>query len=156
MAKRKTGGDNPLWSIGIALAVTVALVLVYGLVVGVVAPRVDPVRVTNPADLEGTTIQIEILNGCGIDNLAAEARTHMRRRGFDVVGVGNYASQDVDTSFVVDHTGDLQAARKVASAIGIPVEHIRQETEEDALLDATVVIGRDYESLFAFAERDEN
>lgn len=138
------------------MAVTVALVLVYGLVVRVVAPRVDPSRVSNPAELEGNTIQIEILNGCGIDNLAAEARTHMRRRGFDVVGVGNHRVQDVDSSFVVDHAGDLRAARKVAAAMGISAARIRQESEDDALFDATVVIGEDYESLLFFAAEPEN
>ena len=146
MAKDVKGGGLTLSLITVA-AVVVAAVLVYGLVIRFGTPRVDPLRESNPGQLEGARIQIELLNGCGVDNVAAKARTYMRRLGFDVIGVGNYATSDVEASFVIDHVGDRVAAGKVAAALGLDENAIREEVSADAVFDASVVLGRDFATL---------
>lgn len=127
------------------------LVLLYALVTRTFTPRVDPGREENPAQLVGAIIQVEVRNGCGIDGLAAETTRYLRRRGFDVVEVGDHSSFDLDQSLVVDRAGDLAAAQKVANALGIAPDQIIQDINHDYYLDASVLIGKDYASLTPFS-----
>jgi hypothetical protein len=126
------------------------LVLVYSLAARGFAPRVDPVREANPANLVGTTIQVEVRNGCGVSGLAGRMTRFLRERGFDVVEIGDYTSFDVEHTIVIDRTGDMETARKVATAIGLGADRIVQEINLDAYLDASVVIGKDFASIRAF------
>lgn len=150
------GGAQSRWS-GIVLnsALTVLafvlIILVYGLATRFFTPRVDPVRESNPAQLVGDIIQVEVRNGCGISGLAAETTMFLRRHGFDVVEVGDYSSFDEEYSMVIDRVGDHASALKVAHVLGIPEERVIEEIRLDYYLDASVVLGRDYEKLRPFA-----
>jgi len=53
---------------------------------------------------------------------------------------------------VIDRIGNLEAAQNVAEALGIPSERVRQDLKPQYYLDASVVIGRDYEQLRPFQE----
>ena len=136
----------------LAVLAVVLIVLVYGFATRFLTPRVDPVRETNPARLIGDIIQVEVRNGCGIAGLAADATMYLRRQGFDVVEVGDYSSFDEEHSFVVDRVGDMESAVKVAHALGIPEERVVQEIRLDYYLDASVVLGKDYETLRPFSD----
>lgn len=94
----------------------------------------------------GTTdiYQIEIKNGVGISGVAEQMRTYLRSKGYDVVGVGNYGSFDVEQTIVVDRIGDLSIARQVAASLGLPSDRIRQELRSEFQLDASVILGKDY------------
>lgn len=124
--------------------------LSYALVAQILRPPADPYREDNPAGFVGTIIQVEIRNGCGVSGIADVTRGFLRDGGFDVVEVGNHARFDVGTSYVVDRVGDLEAARKVANALGISETHVRQELRPDYFLDASIVLGADYETLIPF------
>ena len=130
------------------------LFLVYGLATRFFAPRVDPSRGENPAQLVGEIIQVEVRNGCGVTGLAARTTMYLRRRGFDVVEVGDYRSFDEERSKVIDRVGDLETARKVANALGIPEDQVLQEIRLDYFLDATIVIGKDYATLRPFDDQE--
>ncbi len=129
--------------------------LVYALGVRLLAPRVDPVREANPAHLVGDIIQLEVRNGCGVDGVAARTTRYLRRRGFDVVEVGDYTSFDVPHSLVIDRVGDLEAARKVAAVLGIPADRVRQQIRPELFLDASVIIGKDYAQLAPFRNKSD-
>ena len=96
-----------------------------------VAPLSDPIRV-------------EILNGCGVTQLAARLRNKARALGLDVIHEGNAPSFDHLHTLVIDLSGDLDQARQVADVLGIP--HLIQQKKEDQfrLADVSIVIGRDY------------
>lgn len=152
-AKGARGRAGSLAVTGLLVVATIfAIVLIYGVVIRFAAPRVDPLRESNATQLQGDRIQVELLNGCGVDNLAAEARQYMRDRGFDVVGVGNFEVSDVPETYIVDHIGDGVAAGKVAASLGVGADQIRKDEKSAALLDVTVVIGHDYRSLRIYAE----
>lgn len=144
-----------LLNLGLIVVVAVAGLLLYSLVTRVAAPRVDPVRESNPSGLAGGVIQVEILNGCGIDNLAAETRNYVHDRGFDVVNVGNYERSDVDSSLVIDRVGDMESARKVANLLGVGEGRVIQEIDPERYLDVTIVLGNDYRDLRPFRDRSE-
>lgn len=129
----------------------VVVFLLYALVLRAVTPRTDPSRVSESTPLVGQIIQVEVRNGCGVDHLAAEATQFLRDRGFDVVEVGNHSSFDQQRSLVVDRIGDLQSARKVAKALGLPPDRVRQNIDKRLYLDASVIIGHDYDEMRPFS-----
>ena len=95
-------------------------------------------------------IQVEVRNGCGIGGLAGVMTLFLREHGYDVVEVGDYESFDVLRSMVIDRVGNLETARKVAEELGI--EQVEQDIRPEYFLDASVVIGLDYETLRPFKE----
>ncbi len=129
---------------GAAIAVLgfLAFVLAYGFVT----------RVATLPDRQNKTardiVQVEVRNGCGVDGLAGAMATFLRERGYDVVETGDYETFGVARSMVIDRVGDMEAARKMAEALGI--RQIEQDIRPDYFLDASVVIGLDYETLHPF------
>lgn len=126
------------------------LVLVYALVTQSVGTDTSPTREENPGDLVSEVIQVEVRNGAGVDYLASETTQYLRDRGFDVVEVGDHTSYDQSQTVVVDRVGDRETAQRVAAALGIPEDRVEQEVRPDLYLDASVIIGHDYESLSPF------
>lgn len=110
----------------------------------VIAP---PVETTGSGTSEGGVIQINVLNGCGVDGAASRCTTFLRDRGYDVVEIRNYKTFDVDESLVIDRTGNLTTAEKVAYALGIRKTNVIQELNPDYYVDVSVVVGRDFSSL---------
>ncbi len=95
-------------------------------------------------------IQVEILNGCGVNGLARRATGLLRKAGFDVVNTDNYQSQNVRYSFIIDRTGNKETAKKLAKALGIPESRIRTQKDLSLALDVTLVLGKDYRKLKLF------
>lgn len=147
MADRFTNGLLNIALLALGLAV---MVMLYALITRSVGVRSDPVRASNSADLVGPIIQVEVRNGCGVDHLAARTTRFLRDRGFDVVEVGDHTSFDVQHSMVIDRVGDLKAAKRVAAALDIPEERVSQDIRRNVYLDASVIIGHDYERLKPF------
>lgn len=107
-------------------------------------PPVDTVR---SGETGRSVIQIDVMNGCGVPRAATEFTSYLRSRGYDVVEMRNYKSFDVDETLVVDRTGRLEDAQKVAYALGVKKANVVQQINQDYYVDATVVIGKDYKSL---------
>lgn len=153
MGSSSSGKGALLLNVSLVVLGLATLILIYALAARFLFPRTDPMREANPAGLVGEYIQVEVRNGCGVSGLAGRMTKYLRRHGFDVVEVGDHTSFDEPYSYVVDRVGDLEAARKVALALGIPETRVRQEIRPEYFLDATIVIGKDYASLRPF--RDE-
>ena len=112
--------------------------------------RVDPYRENDSGTLVGEVIQVSVRNGCGVSGLAGELTHYLRQQGFDVVEVGDHTSFDLEQSMVYDRIGDLESARKLAVAVGLPEDRVFQDIDPEEYLDATIVIGKDYEHLTPF------
>lgn len=123
------------------------LLLLFGLFTRVVYPRIQNQRAEKQTQLIGNVIQLEVLNGCGISGLANQFTSVLRRNGFDVVETGNFDNFDMQETIVISRTFDMENARRVAGALGVHEKNILVEASDDFYLDATVVIGSDYESL---------
>lgn len=129
------------------------MILLYGLVTRTLLPHPSPERPSTSTELVGGIIQVEVRNGAGVDQLAAETTQYLRERGFDVVDMGNYETFTQERSVVIDRVGDAQAARKVAEALGLSSDRVRQDIRRQYYLDASVVIGHDYEQLRPFQDQ---
>jgi hypothetical protein len=133
----------------IAVLSVVLLILLGALISRIMTPRVEPERMGNPEEwrLIAQAIQVEVRNGCGVPGVASRFTDRLRRYGFDVVESGNFETFDIPRTLVIDRSGNLEHARKVATALGIPYDQIIQEISPDFFLDATVVIGADFPNL---------
>jgi len=144
---------NGLLNVALAVGGLSVLVLLYALATRTLFTGPSPERpVPDSSELVGSIIQVEVRNGAGVDRLAERTTQYLRDRGFDVVDVGDYSSFDQEHSVVIDRIGNLEAAQNVAEALGIPSERVRQDLKPQYYLDASVVIGRDYEQLRPFQE----
>lgn len=151
MAPWSTRITDNLLNVALVVGGLVAVVLIYAFVTRVLSSAPSPNRPQGtPDDLVGSVIQVEVRNGAGVDGLAARTTEYLRERGFDVVNVGNYSSFDKERSVVIDRVGNRPAARKVAQALGLSTDRVRQEVRPQYFLDASVIIGRDYKQLRPF------
>lgn len=158
MGKRGSDGSS-LVNLGLVVFGLGVLLLLYAFVTGSFVTswgtEADPEREDNPADLVGDIIQVDVRNGCGVPGLATRMTDYLRDRGFDVVEMGNYTSFDQQETVVLDRVGDSTAAHRVAAALGLPEDRVRQEIRPEYYLDASIIIGADYETLKPFEEREE-
>ena len=87
-------------------------------------------------------VTVEVLNAGGVDGMARVATDHLRAAGFDVVSVGNAATFDQDSTFVIDRVGSLQKAAAVADALG--VRSVTNEPDANLFVDVTVRLGSEW------------
>lgn len=87
--------------------------------------------------------RVEVLNGAGEPGIAETTAERLRSRGFDVVFYGNAEDFDVPSTRVLARSDRTGAARKLAAAMG--VDSVRSELRPDLYLDATVILGADWQ-----------
>ena len=135
-----------LLNVALVVAGVLVLVLLYGLGLRALTPRTAPVRDADPAlgvvDGARDPIQVEVRNASGTDGAAARTMRYLRRRGFDVIEVGNAPLQPL--SSVVVRAGTDAYARRVAGALGIDPSQIetRRPLGLDYDPDVAVYLGR--------------
>jgi len=145
---------NSVMNVGLLVALAVASILAWAFFSRVSMERPDPRRL-DPSDSRASDIiQIEVLNGCGVEGIARSVRDYFVEMGFDVVAVDNYSRMDVDRTFVVDRSGNKETARQVALALGVADSTIVVDVRPEYYLDAVVVLGRDYAELRPFMQRE--
>lgn len=141
----KTSASNLFLNASIILLSIVIVYLIYSIVMKLSPP--DPefseAKELKPAEI----IQLEVLNGCGAGGVADLFTSYLRDRKFDVVNVSNYISFDIDRTMVIDRTGNMANAQKVAEMLGVEKENVFQQINNDYFLDVSVIIGRDYKRL---------
>ena len=114
---------------------------------------VDTTKNQITRQLSTTTLQIDIQNGSGVQGLGNKFMEFLRSNGFDVVEMGNFSSSDVKNTFVMDRAGNMRNAKRVAQTLGISDRYVIQQLNKNYFLDATVVIGKDYNDLIPFKQK---
>jgi hypothetical protein len=95
-----------------------------------------------------STLQVEVLNGCGVEGLCDSITHLLRKNKIDVIHSGNYSSFNVSSTVVVDRIGSRQNMIKLASIINLDTTYIVELINRDYLLDATIILGKDFNKLF--------
>ncbi|MEX2602059.1 MAG: LytR C-terminal domain-containing protein [Balneolaceae bacterium] len=147
MSESKSGQEGFLLQAAIGFLSVLLIVLLFALAMRIIYPRIESERSTEDPVLISDIIQLEVLNGCGVSGIASLFTSTLREYGFDVVETGNFDNYDMTESIILSRTGNMENARKVAQALGIPAERILIEQSPEFYLDATLVIGSDYQSL---------
>lgn len=101
-------------------------------------------------------LQIEVLNGCGVTGVAAEFTEFLRQEGFDVVKTDNYESFNVLETVIIDRRGRTARINKIAKSLGLDTSRILKEVNEAYLIDATVVLGKDYKRISSWNNMEHN
>ena len=121
--------------------------------------QTDSINSESPSEISSETsapfeknVQIEILNGCGVNGIAKVFQSYLREHGFDVVNTENYVEEskirwDLPDLKIIDHTGDVEQAEELARILHIPANRIISEDDPNAIYDLSIVIGRDYKKL---------
>lgn len=86
----------------------------------------------------GERVKVEVLNATRTRGLARRATLHLRDKGFDVVEIGN-ASEQLDTTLVLDRSNHPDWARQVAAELG--VARVESRPDSSRYLDVTVLVG---------------
>lgn len=98
-----------------------------------------------PAPFIPNTGQIQILNGCGKPGAAEQFRNYLTERGFDIIEFGNAGSWNYAHTLVIARTANEPVARDLARVL--ETDNLIHLSDPLALVDATVIIGKDYEEL---------
>lgn len=142
-SKKKISPANIVFNIFIILLAGIILILSYSIYLKLSNQTAGKPDINKAADI----VQLEVMNGCGTAGIADQFSEYLRERNFDVVTLGNYRSFDITNSFVIDRTGNVANAEKVADALGIDRKYIVQQISDEYFLDVSLVIGRDYNKL---------
>ena len=105
----------------------------------------DPVEDPEPRSL-AERIKVEVLNGSGETGLANRVSNQLRGLGLDVVATGNADHFDYEATYVLDRSGRPGVALEVA--LGLGTDSMVVDLDPDLFLDATVVVGHDWEPVF--------
>lgn len=122
-------------------------VLLVALFIRVIYPRIQSERSNTQTELISDVIQLEVLNGCGIAGAASTFTAALRKNGFDVVEAGNFENYNMEKTTIISRTMNKENAKHIADALGIKYSQIIVEASENYYLDATIIIGADYQSL---------
>lgn len=116
---------------------------------GIFSENSSPVgsSVKSENDTTHIPIQINVLNGCGINGVGITMTKFCRQAGFDVVEMGNYKNFDVEHSMIIDRSGKTKEAEQLANILGINKKNVIQQFSNDQLVSASIVIGKDFKSL---------
>lgn len=91
--------------------------------------------------------QIQVLNGSGRAGQVEVFRDFLVGQGFDVIEMGNARDWNHDRTLVLARTVPDTIAREVAEALGLPPDRVVHLQNSASLVEATVIIGKDYKEL---------
>lgn len=95
-------------------------------------------------------LRVEVLNGTGEEGAAERAAFRLRELGFDVVYFGNAESFDVERTSLIARSTPADVVQPLADSLGL--REISPEPAPELYLDATVVIGHDWDEVLARRE----
>lgn len=92
---------------------------------------------------------VEVWNASNKTQAAKIVMALLRKKGFDVVKIGDFSTRQSQT-LIVDRSGDLRAAQAVAEALqNVAGAEVVSRPEPSLHVDVSVIIGNDYQ----FADR---
>jgi hypothetical protein len=100
-------------------------------------------------------LEVEVLDGAGNMRAAQQMTNILRVQGYDVVEMKKNNSGVEERTFIFDRSGNLDAARKLATVLGVSQDKVFQKIDRTLYLDITVVMGKDYSRLKVFQPSTE-
>jgi hypothetical protein len=102
-------------------------------------------KTAKPPAFKPNAGQIQVLNGSGRAGQVEVFRDYLVSRGFDVIETGNAREWNHEHTLVLARIPSDTIAREVAEALGTDrVVHLQNSA---SLVEATVIIGKDYKEL---------
>jgi hypothetical protein len=98
----------------------------------------------------GHKINIQLLNGCGEKNLAESYNTFFLTNGHDVLEKKNAPHFEYPKTKIISRIINLDPANNIATLLGIPIEEVELEIDNNQICDITLILGKDYSKLTSF------
>ena len=105
--------------------------------------REDPEEIRK----KNSTLRVEVLNGCGENRLALKVANVLRRRGFNVVKIGNATQSDFEKTVVIERSSDDYSNAKYF-AKRIKCKYIGKDIDPALHLEVSLILGLDYSRYF--------
>jgi len=100
-------------------------------------------NIANPVQYK--KIKIEILNGCGVQDLALVTTDYLREKGFDVINYANAAEEQKKTVVIDRLSTEEKWAKIVASALDIDLTSAM--VDSSLCVHVLILLGKDYEKV---------
>jgi len=142
-----TNFNNFILNVVIFLLSAIVIFLLYIFVANLTGASVEGKNEIKEVYVPKEMLQIEILNGCGVSGLGEVFTDYLRAKKIDVVSSSNYSNFDVVETFIIDRIGNRKKAEYIASLLGIDTRKIITMENQNYFLDASVVLGQDYNKL---------
>lgn len=76
---------------------------------------------------------------------------YLEKKNIDVVKTGNYRTFNVDNTFIIDRTNNIETAFRVADSLNLNKRFIITEINQGLFIDMTIVIGKDFNKYFSIS-----
>ncbi len=102
---------------------------------------------------KNSNTRVEVLNGCGVNRLAIRVSNLLRRKGFNVVKIGNTEKQNFEETIVIERSEEsMKHAQYFAERIGC--KNIGKDIDPALYLEVSLIIGKDYKKIFPDVEKE--
>jgi hypothetical protein len=91
-------------------------------------------------------IKVEVLNGCGIQGIAARTADFLRANHVDVVRSDNADNHNYPNTIIISRNENIESLKAVSRSFGIALDdktHILIDPDESLGVDVTVILGKD-------------
>ena len=98
-------------------------------------------------------IKIEVLNGCGIQGLAAKTAEFLRLKQLDVVRSDDADHHNYPKTVIIQRNENIKSLKHVSDSFGVLMNdesRIKIVPDETLGVDVTVILGKDYETFPEF------
>ena len=100
-------------------------------------------KITNPVQYKN--IKIEVLNGCGVQDLARVTTDYLRKKGFDVINYANAAEEQKRTVVIDRLSPEEKWAKIVAKALEVKLTSAI--VDSSLCVHVLVLLGKDYDEV---------
>ncbi|MBN1694924.1 LytR C-terminal domain-containing protein [candidate division WOR-3 bacterium] len=100
-------------------------------------------KITNPVQYKN--IKIEVLNGCGVQDLARVTTDYLRKKGFDVINYANAAEEQKRTVIIDRLSPEKKWAKIVADALEVNLTSAI--VDSSLCVHVLVLLGKDYDEV---------
>ncbi|MCK4575114.1 LytR C-terminal domain-containing protein [candidate division WOR-3 bacterium] len=91
--------------------------------------------------------RVEVLNGCGVDNLAYKVSMFLREKGFDVVEISNVKESNVERTIIIERVDkNMKNAKILRKIVNCP--NMTTMIDSTLFLEVTLLLGKDYKKYF--------
>jgi hypothetical protein len=97
---------------------------------------------------DALSITVEVLNGTKVPGLANRARELLQSYDLEVMPASNADNDQYQNTVVLDRTGKMDDAKKVADIIKCARIYSKPDPQMDQAVDVTVILGRDFDGRF--------
>jgi len=166
MARRRGRKKFSAWNTAIAILSLICLAFVTSIVhrywrggthieTPVFSPSPPNLTIDYHEQSTFTSIEVEILNGCGVKGIAQQFTDFLRSHQIDVVRTENANHFDYETTFIIQRNQFVESSYRIAELLKIPksdTTRILIQPDLSLEADVTLIIGKDYTHLRSFQE----